>query len=131
MVLRRPSVLTCSPSNCPSTRFFPPLMRLLRPFLLIPLDEPVFLWYSSFWVQLQLIPGSRLCPFTPRNTYECAQFWCNVSLLDATLIGSLVYVANKGLAQCFKSLRCNTYKKMGGVPPRCCYLGTGRKPGDF
>ncbi len=29
---------------------------------LIPLDKPVFLWYSSFWVQLQLIPGSRLCP---------------------------------------------------------------------
>jgi hypothetical protein len=29
---------------------------VLQSFGLISLDEPLFLWYSSFWVQLQLIP---------------------------------------------------------------------------
>ena len=30
---------------------------------------------------------------------QCAQFWCDISPLDATLLGPLVCVANKGLAQ--------------------------------
>jgi hypothetical protein len=46
-----------------------------------------------------------------------AQFWCNLSSLGATLLGPLVCVANKGLAQMSKSRRCNTYKKQGVGDP--------------
>src|ERR1700737_2271430 len=43
-----------------------------------------------------------------------AQFWCNLTPLDATLVSLFVCVANKGLMQMLKSFRCNIYKKHRG-----------------
>src|ERR1700737_1781875 len=43
-----------------------------------------------------------------------AQFWCNLTPLDATLVSLFVCVANKGLMQMLKSFRCNIYKNTGG-----------------
>ncbi len=43
-----------------------------------------------------------------------AQFWCNVSPLDATLLAPLVCVANKGLAQHLSSLHATLTKNIGG-----------------
>src|SRR5260370_10589728 len=42
-----------------------------------------------------------------------AQFWCNVSPLDATLLAPLVCVANKGLAQHLSSLHATLTKSIG------------------
>src|SRR5260370_37997585 len=68
-------------SGTPLHRQTPPHSKL------IPLDEPIFLWYSSFWVQLQLIPSARPCPSTPRNKREMCtilvqykSFRCNTSV---------------------------------------------------
>jgi len=77
---------------------------------LIPLDEPLFLWYSSFWVQLQLIPV-LVCAHL--HLAKCAQFWCNISPLDATLPRPLVCVANKGLAQYLSPLDATLTKTTG------------------
>jgi hypothetical protein len=43
-----------------------------------------------------------------------AQFRCNLTPLDATLMSSLLCVANKGLTSIPKFFRCNTYKKHRG-----------------
>src|SRR5260370_32117480 len=85
-------------------------MRLLRPFRLIPLDEPILLWYSSLWVQLQPIP---VLASTHLPIAKCAQLWCNISPLDATLPGPLVFVANKGLAQYLSPLDATLTKNRG------------------
>ncbi len=74
---------------------------------LFPLDEPIFLWYSSFWVQLQLIPvlarahlplAAKCTIFVQRNPCRC-----NTS-------GPPVCVAKQSTCAIFKSFRCNTYK---------------------
>ena len=67
-------------------------------------------------------------------TYS-AQFWCNLSLLDATLLSPLLCVANKELAKCLSSLDA-TYKNMGGwgesdvtiLTPLPRYLPTSTHP---
>jgi hypothetical protein len=102
------------PANLPVASF-PPLMRLLRPFRLIPLDEPLFLWYISFWVQLQPIPvlACAHLPSTLARFAKCAQFWCNINPLDATLPGPLVCVVNKGLAQYLSPLDATLTKTWG------------------
>jgi hypothetical protein len=43
-----------------------------------------------------------------------AQFWCNLSPLDATLLNPLLSVANKGLAQYLSSLDATLTKNTGG-----------------
>src|SRR6266849_686560 len=96
MVLRRLPVLTFTRQTAPRL-VLDSLSDWLRPFRLIPLDEPLFLWYSSFWVQLQPIPGPRLCPSTLARFAKCAQFWCNISPLDATLMDPSYVLQRKDL----------------------------------
>ena len=43
-----------------------------------------------------------------------AQFWCNLTPLDATLLSHLVCVASKGLAQDLSSLDATLTKNIGG-----------------
>ena len=43
-----------------------------------------------------------------------AQFWCNLSPLDATLLSSLLCVANKELAQYLSLLDATFTKNIGG-----------------
>src|SRR5260370_9005866 len=53
----------------------------------------------------------RKCP-------NSAQFWCNLSPLDATLLSPLLTVANKELAQYISTLNATLAKNMGGGAPR-------------
>src|SRR6266699_481510 len=76
----------------------------------LPLDEPTFLWYCSSWVQLRLIPVLACAHLPPQQS---AQFWCNISPLDATLPSLLVCVANKGLAQYLSPLDATLTKNIG------------------
>src|SRR5260370_1742887 len=53
---------------------------------LIPLDEPILLWYSSFWVQLQLIPVLACAQLPPPQDAQIStilvqykSFICNTS----------------------------------------------------
>ncbi len=49
----------------------------------------------------------RKCP-------NSAQFWCNISPLDATLLSPLLCVANKELAQYLSPLNATLTKNIGG-----------------
>ena len=46
-----------------------------------------------------------------------AQFWCNISPLDATLPRALLCVANKELAECLSPLAATFTKNIGGHSP--------------
>jgi hypothetical protein len=79
---------------------------------LIPVDQFLFLWYSSFWVQLQqLIPGPRLCPSTPATIctilVQRKFFRCNA-------YGPLLCVANKELTQYLSPVDATLTKNIGG-----------------
>ena len=79
---------------------------------LFPLDEPIFPWYSSFWVQLHLIPvlaRAHLRLATMCTVFvQHKPFRCNTSDL-------LVCVANKGLVQYLSPLDATLTKNMGGA----------------
>src|ERR1700737_5142597 len=60
-------------------------------------------------------PSGLFAGSTPTKAAHSAQFWCSASPLDATLPGTLVCAANKGLRKKCKSFKCNTYKKQGGA----------------
>src|SRR5712671_6463690 len=61
---------------------------------LFPLDDPIFLWYSSFWVQLQLIPvlARAHLPLATKCT-----ILCNVTHVDATLLAPSYVLQTKDL----------------------------------
>ncbi len=52
-----------------------------------------------------------------RKWARSAQFWCNVSPLDATLLDLLVCVANKGLAQYLSAVDATLTKNRGVGDP--------------
>ena len=54
-----------------------------------------------------------------------AQFWCNISPLDATLPRALLCVANKELAECLSPLDATFTKNIGGTLP-CPIYSLGR-----
>jgi hypothetical protein len=88
-----------------------------------PLNSVVSYRYKNIGGQGAPPPNPRpprpICQFTlstekQRKCPNSAQFWCNLSPLDATLLNPLICVANKGLAAMPKSFKCNTYKKHRG-----------------
>src|SRR6266567_7238888 len=58
--------------------------------------------------------GGRGDLLVSSETPQPAQFRCDVSPLDATLLSPLLCVANKELTQMSKFFKCNTYKKHRG-----------------
>src|SRR5260370_242792 len=55
---------------------------LLKTRYLIPLDEPIFLWYSSFRVQFRLIPVLPCAHLSLSRYANCPQFSRNISPFD-------------------------------------------------
>ena len=57
----------------------------------------------------------RLIDLLPqaRKEAHAAQFWCNVSLLESTLVGSLVSVENERLVETLNILESTLAKNMG------------------
>jgi len=53
-----------------------------------------------------------LLPHARKATHS-AQFWCKVSLLESTLVGSLVSAENKRLAETLSILESTLTKKQG------------------
>ncbi len=68
---------------------------------------------------LQVLILSNLNPFK-MNTFTArprfARSWCTANPLDATLVGTLVCVANKGLREIVSPLDATLTKNRGGVP---------------
>ena len=108
-----------------------PIVHSTRPRFFL-LTSP----YSSGTVALGIIAANscpRLCPTYPSQQH--AQFLCNISPLVATLPGSLVCVANKGLAQYLSPLDATLTKNIG-VGERYCMpvvprLGYAPQPRPF
>jgi hypothetical protein len=55
-------------------------------------------------------------PALKNSRKKIAQFLCNLSPLNATLVSRLLCVASKELAQTPKFFRCNIYKNTGADP---------------
>src|SRR5260370_1339219 len=72
-----------------------PSPRYVR--LLTCRSTPLSLFFSPFANRLRADRGDSRTLFCKRKCVHSAQFWRNVSPLDATLLGPLVCVASKGL----------------------------------
>jgi hypothetical protein len=98
-------------------RFAPPhaSRRRFRARILPCLPRPIPLFNLSADRPFEVLSGrfrsgrkkQRKCP-------NSAQFWRNLSSLDATLLSPLVCVANKELAQCLSPLNTTLTKNIGG-----------------
>jgi len=86
--------------------------RFSHPFSCQP--TPLSSCLNASVPRLRAHRGEATADFCSQKWANSAQFWCNVSPLDATLVNPLVCVANKELAQITKSFRCNIYKKQTG-----------------
>ena len=60
------------------------------------------------------VTAPQVPPPTPSNSHRNAQFWCNLSLLNATLLSPLVCVASKELARYLSLLDATPTKNIGG-----------------
>ncbi len=89
-----------------------PSPRYVR--LLTCRSTPLSLFFSPFANRLRADRGDSRTLFCKRKCVHSAQFWRNVSPLDATLLGPLVCVANKGLAEHLSSLHSTLTRNIGG-----------------
>ncbi len=75
---------------------------------------PLRLSCSNFAHRLRVDRGEARTVSCKRKCAYSAQFWCNVSPLDATLLRPLLCVASKGLARYLSSLDATLTKNIGG-----------------
>src|SRR5260370_9144302 len=89
-----------------------PSPRYVR--LLTCRSTPLSLFFSPFANRLRADRGDSRTLFCKRKCVHSAQFWRNVSPLDATLLGPLLCVANKALADHLSSLHSTLTRNIGG-----------------
>src|SRR5713101_1616515 len=71
-------------------------------------------FFSTFAHRLRAERGYARAHSRKRKWAHSAQFWCNLSPLDATLLDPLVCVADKGLARYLSPVDATLTKKTGG-----------------
>src|SRR6266566_8338384 len=100
-----PTIRSIPASRCP-----PP------PGSQIPLAKSMLLWYTILLVYMWPPAVFRGPHSAPKNAPKIAQFLCNLSPLDATLLSTPLCVANKELAQYLSPLDAPLTKTRGEPP---------------